>query len=51
MNIDTVIRQPKYLQPVMYAAKIFFGDSYYSIENLSICNECIDTFKVLAEEE
>ncbi|MEY8764563.1 MULTISPECIES: hypothetical protein [Clostridium] len=30
---------------------IFFGDSYYSIENLSICNECIDTFKVLAEEE
>ncbi|CAB1262836.1 hypothetical protein ACFHWD_18215 [Clostridium sp. MT-14] len=30
---------------------IYVGDSYYRIENLDVCNDCINTFKVLAEEE
>ncbi|PRR86184.1 hypothetical protein [Clostridium luticellarii] len=29
---------------------IFVGDSYYKIENLSICNDCINSFKEIAEE-
>ena len=30
---------------------IYEGDSYFKIKDLTVCNDCINTFKTIAREE